>query len=208
MNSKNIFSRLFSLLVMATLLAACSQNDDNATTTNNTDTNANRAAPLNLPRKGLIIRNNTTHTFVNDLWALNRLGATNPTWLSQKIIINPNTNIVLNQKYSNTTTQGIDFDGNGLWIKSEVNGGTSIISAQDADSFHRTTLLYDTTELGLGNEYVEWFTFNGTSEDGLVKFSFKVNNQNGEIVVNDTQGTFETTAYVDDSGDIIIILQE
>ena len=205
MISKNIFSRFFSFLAMATLLVACSQNDDNATTTTKTNAQANRAASLNLPHGKLIINNLTHHTFVNYLWALNILGASNPTWLSQEIIINPYTNIQIDDKYSNTTTLGIDYNDNGRWIKT-VNGVTTTITEQTADTNHRTTLIYGVP--GNVPEYVEWNSFAGTSDDGTVKFSFKVDAQTGEIFVNEPYGTFETTAFVNDSGDIVITLVE
>ena len=207
MISKNIFSRFFSFLAMATLLVACSQNDYIATTTTK-DAQANRSAnAANLPHGKLIIRNLTQYTFIDYLYALNILGATNPTWLSQKIIINPYTNIQIDDKYSNTTTLGIDYDNNGRWIKS-VNGVTSIIDADVANGIHRTTEIYGNPFAGY-DPYVEWNSFHAASTDGgTVKFWFKVDAQTGEIFVNEPYGTFETTAYVNDSGDIIIILQE
>ena len=205
MISKNIFSRFFSFLAMATLLVACSQNDDNATTTTKTNAKANRAASLNLPHGKLIINNLTHHTFINDLYALNILGAANPTWLHQRIIINPNINIELDRKYSKTTTENIDYNGNGRWIKT-VNGVTTTITEQTADTNNRTTLIYGVP--GDVLEYVEWNSFDGTSEDGTVKFKFKVDAQTGEISVNEPYGTFETTAFVNDSGDIVITLVE
>ena len=205
MISKNIFSRFFSFLAMATLLVACSQNDDNAMTTTKTNTQANRSSQLNLPHRKLIINNTTHHTFINYLYALNILGAANPAWLKQRIIINPYTNIQIDDKYSNTTTLGIDYNDNGMWIKS-VNGVTSIISAQTADIVNRTIFIYGSpTEY---DPYVEWNSFDGTSDDGTVKFGFKVDAQTGEIFVNEPYGTFETTAFVNDSGDIVITLVE
>lgn len=204
MISKNIFSRFFSFLAMATLLVACSQNDDNAIT--NTDTQANRAASLNLPHGKLIIQNTTHHTFINDLYALNILGATNPTWLKQRIIINPTTNIELDRKYSKTTEQNIDYNGNAEWIRIKMDGSTSIVSEQIADDNYRTIFIYgNPTEF---SAYVEWNSFDGTSDDGTVKFKFKVDAQTGEIFVNEPYGTFETTAFVNDSGDIVIRLVE
>ena len=205
MISKNIFSRFFSFLAMATLLVACSQNDDNAMTTTKTNTQANRSSQLNLPHRKLIINNTTHHTFINYLYALNILGAANPAWLKQRIIINPYTNIQIDDKYSNTTTLGIDYNDNGMWIKS-VNGVTSIISAQTSDTNNRTTLIYGVP--GNVPEYVEWNSFDGTSDDGTVKFKFKVDSITGEIFVNEPYGTFETTAFVNDSGDIVITLEE
>ncbi len=203
MTSKNIFSRFFSFLAMATLLVACSQSDDNAMTTNNT--NANRAASLNLPNGKLIINNNTHHTFVNYLWALNILRPNNDGlvyWLKQEIIINPYTNIELDRKYSKTTEQLIDYNGNAEWIRIKMNGSSSIISEQIADDNYRGSRDNGTSF------YVEWNSFDGTSDDGTVKFKFKVDAQTGEIFVNEPYGTFETTAFVNDSGDIVIRLEE
>ena len=201
MISKNIFSRFFSFLTMATLLVACSQNDDNAMTKTNSDNQANRLAPLNLPHGKLIIRNNTHHTFINDLSALNILRNDNLFyWLSQKIIINPYTNIEL-VKYSSTTTQGIDYNGNAEWIKVNMNAVSSIIDEDDADVNFMGTL-------NNIDYFVEWNSFEALSEDGTVKFKFKVDAQTGEITVNDPFGTFTTTAFVDGNGDIIIKLGE
>jgi hypothetical protein len=206
MISKNIFSRFFSFLAMATILVACSQNDDNATTATPKDTHANRASALNLPHGKLIIQNNTQYTFIDYLYALNILGA-NPAWLSQKIIINPYTNIQIDNKYSNTTTLGIDYDNNGRWIRTPLNGVSSIIDA-DAANTYRTTEIYGNALAGY-DPYVEWFTFHAASTDGgTVKFNFKVDALTGEIFVNEPYGTFTTTAFVNDSGDIVITLEE
>lgn len=206
MTSKNIFSRLFSFLAMAALLVSCSQNDGNAMTTTKTDAQANRSSQVNFPHGKLIIHNNTHHTFVDDLYVLNILRILNDGrtfWLSQKIVINPYTTIEL-AKYSNTTTLGIDYDNNARWNISE-NGVSSAVSEQDADILHRSTRLYNDDVVG---EYVEWNSFNGTSDDGTVKFKFKVDALAGEIFVNEPYGTFTTTALIDDLGDIIIRLEE
>ena len=128
MISKNIFSRFFSFLAMATLLVACSQNDDIATTTTK-DAQANRSAnAANLPHGKLIINNNTQYTFIDYLGVVHLL---TQTWVEQKIIINPYTNIEL-AKFSSTTTQNIDYVGTGRWIQTPLSGVSTNISEQYA----------------------------------------------------------------------------
>ena len=188
---------------MATLLVACSQNDDNAITTTNAGSQANRSAnATNLPHGKLIIHNNTQYTFINYLGVVN---TAQQTWLEQKIIINPYTDIELN-KYSHTTTQIIDYDGYGRWIKTPSNGVSSIISEQIAEAGFMSQFFDPITTSFI--DYVEWFSFESGSTDGSVKFKFKVDYQTGEIFVNEPYGTFTTTAFVNDSGDIVFTLEE
>ena len=197
MISKNIFSRFFSFLAMATLLVACSQNDDIATTTTK-DAQANRSAnAANLPHGKLIINNNTQYTFIDYLGVVHLL---TQTWVEQKIIINPYTNIEL-AKFSSTTTQNIDYVGTGRWIQTPLSGVSTNISEQYADTSY---LVVDGV-----TSYAEWFSFDAKSTNGgAVKFWFKVDYLTGEIFVPDPQGTFTTTAFVNDSGDIVITLEE
>ena len=123
------------------------------------------------------------------MYALNILRADgNFYWLKQRIIINPNTIIQIDYKYSNTTTLGIDYNNNAEWIKTDMYGNSSTVDADIANSNNRAGVNPDF--------YVEWNSFVGTSDDGTVKFKFKVDAQTGEIFVNEPYGTFETTAFV------------
>ncbi len=120
--------------------------------------------------------------------------------MEQKIIINPYTNIEL-AKFSSTTTQNIDYVGTGRWIQTPLSGVSTNISEQYADTSY---LVVDGV-----TSYAEWFSFDAKSTNGgAVKFWFKVDYLTGEIFVPDPQGTFTTTAFVNDSGDIVITLEE